>query len=55
MLIVSRRVDEAVLIRDGESVIKVVIAGVEGKQVKVGVEAPPQAEVLREELLKNKK
>jgi carbon storage regulator len=49
MLILTRRVGEAVII-DGD--IKVVVMGVKGNQVRVGVSAPTEVEVHREEVFK---
>jgi carbon storage regulator len=48
MLILSRRPGEE--IRIGEHV-KVVVLGVVGLQVKLGIAAPPDVLILREELL----
>lgn len=50
MLVLSRRTNEAVII-DGD--IKVVIVGIEGNQVKLGIEAPDDVRILREELVEN--
>jgi len=47
MLIVTRRIGEAVIIRDD---IKVVILDVKGKQVRVGIEAPEDMIIDREEV-----
>ena len=47
MLILTRKVDQAILI---EGDIKVVILGVERDRVKIGIAAPPDVMVLREEL-----
>lgn len=52
MLVLSRRIGEALLINKD---IVVRILGVNRGQVKIGVEAPKEVEVLREEVLdKNK-
>ena len=48
MLILSRRVDEAIVLNDGE--IKVQILSIKGKQVRVGIHAPPHISVHREEI-----
>ncbi len=48
MLILTRRLGEVVLIGDD---IKFCILGVRGNQVRVGITAPDDVEILREELL----
>lgn len=47
MLILTRRVGETLCIGDA---IKVVVLGVKGNQVRVGVTAPPDVPVHREEV-----
>ena len=47
MLILSRRVGETVVI--GRNVT-VTILGIKGNQVRVGIDAPPEVEVDREEV-----
>lgn len=47
MLILSRRTGEALTIGDD---VKVIILGIKGNQVRVGVEAPKDVEVHREEI-----
>ncbi|HPE79639.1 MAG: carbon storage regulator CsrA [Chromatiaceae bacterium] len=48
MLILTRRVDESLLIGDS---IEVVVLEVSGGQVRLGVQAPTEVKVLRDELL----
>lgn len=48
MLILTRRQQESLIIGDNE--IKVVILGINGNQVKIGVEAPKEMAVHREEI-----
>ncbi len=48
MLILSRKVGEAISIAED---IVIVVQEVKGKQVKIGIEAPAWAPVLRGELL----
>ena len=48
MLILRRKVDEAILI-DGQ--IRIQILGIEGERVKVGIAAPTELNIVREELL----
>ena len=47
MLILTRKVDQAIVI---EGDIRIVILGVERDRVKIGIAAPPEVMVLREEL-----
>jgi carbon storage regulator len=47
MLVLTRRVDESIVINDN---IVVTILGVEGDKVKVGITAPREVIVLRQEL-----
>ena len=49
MLILTRRVGETVVI--GEDIV-VTVLGIKGKQVRIGVQAPKNVAVHREELLK---
>ena len=48
MLVLTRKVDETILI--GEN-IRVTLLGIEGDKIKIGVEAPRDIKVFREELL----
>lgn len=50
MLIITRRVNEATCI--GED-IRIVVLGMNRGQVKLGVEAPRDVEILRDELVNN--
>jgi carbon storage regulator len=52
MLILTRRVGEAVMI--GADVV-VTIVGVNGSQVRIGIKAPPQITVDREEVYERKR
>ena len=47
MLILTRRVDESLVIGD---IVTVTILGVKGNQVRIGVDAPRDVTVHREEL-----
>ena len=48
MLILTRRIDEALQISDD---IEVVVLEIDGNQVRLGIRAPKDVKVLREELL----
>jgi carbon storage regulator len=47
MLVLTRRLGEAITIGDD---IKIIIVDIDGNQVKLGIEAPRQIEIYREEL-----
>jgi carbon storage regulator len=47
MFILTRRIGETVIIGDN---IKVVVVGVNGRQCRIGIDAPKNVTVLREEL-----
>lgn len=47
MLILSRKIGESVIVNGN---IKVLILNVSGAQVKVGIEAPPDVTIHREEI-----
>jgi carbon storage regulator len=48
MLILSRRVGDAILVEGG---IRIVIIACDRKAVRIGVEAPPEISILREEIV----
>jgi carbon storage regulator len=48
MLILSRRVGDAILVDGG---IRIVIIACDRKGVRIGVEAPPEVSILREEIV----
>ncbi|MBO9492115.1 carbon storage regulator CsrA [Endozoicomonas sp. G2_1] len=50
MLILTRRVSEKLIIGEGVDAIEVAILGVKGNQVRIGVEAPKDVPVHREEI-----
>jgi carbon storage regulator len=47
MLILSRKVHQEIVIGDG---ISIIIVAIRGKQVRVGIKAPPEVVIRREEL-----
>jgi len=47
MLVLTRRLGEAITIGDN---VRVVIVDIDGNQVKLGIEAPRKIEIYREEL-----
>ena len=47
MLVLTRRLGEAITIGDN---IKIILVDIDGKQVKLGIEAPREIEIYREEL-----
>ncbi|RMH61837.1 MAG: carbon storage regulator [Calditrichaeota bacterium] len=49
MLVLTRRLGEAITIGDD---IKIIIVDIEGHQIKLGIEAPREVEIYREELYK---
>lgn len=48
MLVLTRRPDEALIIGDD---IEVVVLDITGNKVKLGIDAPEDVEILREELV----
>ncbi|HBQ95335.1 MAG: carbon storage regulator CsrA [Firmicutes bacterium] len=48
MLVLSRKIDESLIIGNGE--IRIVVLGIQGDQVKLGIDAPRHITVMREEL-----
>ena len=50
MLVLRRKVEESIVLG---GVIKVSVLAVEGERVKLGISAPPDIIIVREELLRN--
>jgi carbon storage regulator len=48
MLILTRRLDESIMIDDD---IKIKVLGIRGNQIRIGIEAPDDVVIVREELL----
>lgn len=48
MLVLTRKINEALLMMEGE--VRIVVLSVQGDQVKLGIEAPRSISVAREEI-----
>ena len=48
MLIITRKADEGIVIDDN---IKIIVVAVEGGRVKLGIEAPKDITIIREEII----
>lgn len=48
MLVLSRKIDEKIIIGDNE--IRVTVVDIRGDKVRLGIEAPPEIQVHREEV-----
>lgn len=51
MLLLTRKVGDSILIGDS---IKIQVVRVQGYQVRLGIEAPKEVKIFREEILKNR-
>jgi carbon storage regulator len=49
MLVLRRKVGESIIL---DGVISVSVLAVEGERVKIGISAPPEVTIVREELLR---
>ncbi len=47
MLVLSRKVNESIILNDN---IRITLLGIRGNQIRLGIEAPANVTVLREEL-----
>jgi carbon storage regulator len=50
VLVLRRKIGESIIL---DGVISVSVLAVEGERVKIGITAPPEVTIVREELLKN--
>ncbi|OGP61700.1 MAG: hypothetical protein A2V67_12130 [Deltaproteobacteria bacterium RBG_13_61_14] len=51
MLILTRKIGQSIIINGH---IRVTVQGIRGRQVRLGIEAPPEIPILRQELLLKK-
>ncbi len=49
MLVLTRRISEKLIIGDD---VNVIVLGIKGNQVRLGIEAPKEVNIAREELLR---
>lgn len=49
MLVLSRKIGEAIILNDDT---KIVVIDIQGKQVKIGIDAPKETKIYREEIYK---
>lgn len=55
MLVVTRKVGETVIIRAGKDTITVSVESIHGGNVRIGLDAPSHVQILRKELVQNRK
>ena len=55
MLVVTRKVGEAIIIRAGNDTITVSVEALHGSNVRIGLDAPNHVQILRNELVQNHK
>ncbi|MDN5326565.1 MAG: carbon storage regulator [Moorella sp. (in: firmicutes)] len=48
MLVLTRRVNEAIII---DNRIKITVVGIEDDKIRIGIDAPPEVSIVRQELL----
>ena len=58
MLVLSRKKDETIVINSGNNDIHITIVDIRGDKIRVGINAPPEVSIHREEIaeiIENKK
>ena len=51
MLVLSRKLGESIVINEN---IRVTVVSIDRGKIRLGIEAPPQVEIMRDELLKRR-
>ena len=54
MLVLSRQVNEEIVINPGPDEVRVRICAIRGDKVRIGIAAPPRIEIDRDEVAKRK-
>lgn len=55
MLVVTRKVGEAIIIRAGSDTITISVESIHRGNVRIGLDAPSHVQILRNELVQNRK
>lgn len=50
MLILTRRINESLVIGEGPDAVTVTVLGIHGRQCKIGIDAPRSVNIRRDEL-----
>lgn len=50
MLVLTRKLNERIVVGDN---IRITVVGIRGNHVRLGIEAPPEVTILRDELKRN--
>lgn len=51
MLVLTRKIDQSIIIYSGDTKIEIFVVDIKSNQVKIGIEAPPSVPIVRSELL----
>ena len=54
MLILTRKINQSIVFQSRDLSIEIQICNVRGKEVRVGITAPPSVDIFRKELLNKK-